>query len=73
MTPAQLAERLDTSVTALKRQRCAGGGPKFIRHGRGVLYHTTSVPEWEEPAPQHFRRVTFGCWPAPLAPTGTVS
>lgn len=48
MTPEQVAERLGTSASRLKRLRLEGGGPAFVRLGRGVRYQTRSVLEWEQ-------------------------
>jgi hypothetical protein len=37
-TPADIAEYLRTTTASLAQDRYKGTGPKFIKHGSGVLY-----------------------------------
>jgi predicted DNA-binding transcriptional regulator AlpA len=45
-TPAEVAEYLHTSTASLAQDRQRGAGPKFIKHGRRVLYRWSDVLEW---------------------------
>lgn len=31
---------------SLDRMRCAGGGPRFLKHGSRVFYRPSSLREW---------------------------
>jgi hypothetical protein len=44
--PADLAENLHTTTAALAQDRYKGTGPKFIKHGRRVLYRWSDVLDW---------------------------
>jgi hypothetical protein len=44
--PAEVAEYLRTTTAALAQDRYKGIGPKFIKHGSGVLYRWSDVLEW---------------------------
>nr|WP_083185225.1 helix-turn-helix domain-containing protein [Mycobacterium malmoense] len=47
-TPAEVAEYLHTTRASLAQDRYRGTGPKFIKHGRRVLYGWSDVLEWLE-------------------------
>ncbi|WP_205873467.1 DNA-binding protein [Mycobacterium camsae] len=42
-TPQQVAEALHTTAARLAQDRYRGTGPRFIKHGRRVLYRWTDV------------------------------
>jgi hypothetical protein len=42
-TPEQVAEALYTTVARLAQDRYRGTGPRFIKHGRRVLYRWADV------------------------------
>jgi hypothetical protein len=42
-TPAEVAEYLHQSEASLAQDRYRGLGPKFIKHGRRVLYRWSDV------------------------------
>lgn len=35
-----------TSKSTLAKMRCLGGGPKFVKFGRSVLYEEPALIEW---------------------------
>jgi hypothetical protein len=45
-TPGEVAEYLRSSVARLAQLRYVGGGPKFIKVGRKVLYRWSDVSDW---------------------------
>nr|WP_261877205.1 helix-turn-helix domain-containing protein [Mycobacterium marinum] len=45
-TPAEVAEYLHTTTDSLAQDRYRGTGPKFVKHGRRVLYCWSDVTEW---------------------------
>ncbi|PJE01666.1 helix-turn-helix domain-containing protein [Mycobacterium sp.] len=45
-TPAEVAEYLHTTTASLAQDRYKGTGPKFLKHGRRVLYRWSDVAEW---------------------------
>lgn len=47
-TPAQLAERYDTTTAALAQDRYRGRGPKFFKRGARVYYRWADVYAWEQ-------------------------
>jgi excisionase family DNA binding protein len=47
------AEYLSLSRGRLAKLRWAGGGPKFIRVGRTVLYRTADLEAWLEANSRH--------------------
>jgi hypothetical protein len=52
-TRAQAADYLKskgirTSVATLAKLACKGGGPKFRRDGRFVVYHAEHLDEWAD-------------------------
>lgn len=42
-TPEQVAEALHTTTARLAQDRYRGTGPRFIKHGRRVLYRWADV------------------------------
>lgn len=48
MSAAQVSERLAISAWTLKELRRSGKGPRFLKNGQRVLYHTASVIDWAE-------------------------
>ena len=46
LTPAELASMLKIEVGTLAKQRCCGGGPRFIRVGRAIRYDRADVELW---------------------------
>ncbi|MFF0816154.1 helix-turn-helix transcriptional regulator [Rhodococcus sp. NPDC003318] len=47
-TPDEVAEFLRTSVAKLANDRYRGVGPKFVKHGRRVLYRWADVMAWAD-------------------------
>ncbi|QXU53956.1 AlpA family transcriptional regulator [Rhodococcus sp. LW-XY12] len=47
-TAEEVAEYLRTTTTKLANDRYRGIGPKFVKHGRRVLYRWTDVYAWTE-------------------------
>lgn len=47
LTPAEVAQRLRMSLKALEMLRHRGGGPKFFRRGRSVLYRLEDIRAYE--------------------------
>ncbi|CRK54419.1 conserved hypothetical protein [Rhodococcus sp. RD6.2] len=45
-TPEEVAEFMRTSTGRLAQLRYKGGGPRFVRDGRRVLYRWTDVHAW---------------------------
>lgn len=45
-TPAEVADYLRTTTAALAQHRYLGVGPKFIKHGRRVLYRWSDIEDW---------------------------
>ena len=45
-TPAQVAKILKVSVRTLGKWRHLRRGPKYLRLGRVVRYHSSDVEEW---------------------------
>ena len=45
-TPAEVAQYLHSTTASLAQDRYKGTGPKFIKHGRRVLYRWSDVLEW---------------------------
>ena len=48
LRPPELAERLRLSTSTLAHWRVSGEGPRFIKHGRVVLYPEPEVEAWEK-------------------------
>ncbi|EOM74624.1 DNA-binding protein [Rhodococcus rhodnii] len=47
-TPEEVAQYLRTTTTKLTNDRYRGIGPKFVKHGRRVLYRWDDVHAWTE-------------------------
>lgn len=47
-TPAEVAEFLHISEPSLAQDRYRGTGPRFIKHGRRVLYRWVDVESYLE-------------------------
>lgn len=47
LLPAEAAARLRTTTGTLANLRAKGGGPRFIKLGRKVLYPVAEVEAWE--------------------------
>ena len=47
-TPSEVAEYLRTNTSKLANDRYRGIGPKFVKHGRKVLYRWEDVLAWTE-------------------------
>ncbi|WP_288076304.1 DNA-binding protein [Rhodococcus sp. (in: high G+C Gram-positive bacteria)] len=47
-TASEVAEYLRTTTTKLANDRYRGVGPKFVKHGRRVLYRWADVYAWTE-------------------------
>ncbi|MCK0091220.1 DNA-binding protein [Rhodococcus sp. F64268] len=47
-TADELAEYLRTTTKKLAQDRYRGIGPRFVKHGRRVLYRWTDVYAWTE-------------------------
>lgn len=45
-TPDEVAKFLRTTTAKLANDRYRGLGPKFVKHGRRVLYRWDEVLEW---------------------------
>lgn len=48
LTPAEAATLLRISPRTLEKQRSLGGGPRFRKFGRRVLYAITDLEAWAE-------------------------
>jgi len=48
LTPGQAADRYRLSTNYLKKLRCLGGGPRYAKIGRKIVYDTADVEEWFE-------------------------
>lgn len=46
MTPVMLAERIHSSVGALRNRRINGTGPAFHKVGNRIYYSADAVREW---------------------------
>ena len=46
LTQEEVAKLLRISPRTLERRRCTGGGPKFVKAGRRVLYRLEDVENW---------------------------
>lgn len=44
--PATIAVTIGCAESSLQNWRCGGGGPKFVRRGRIVLYRKADVVSW---------------------------
>ena len=47
LTAKELAKRWHTSIAVLANLRCHGGGPRFLKLGRKVLYPITEIERHE--------------------------
>lgn len=47
LTVQDLAQRLDVSVSTIRRWRLAGKDPRAFKIGQSVRYRLTDVIEWE--------------------------
>lgn len=47
LTPEELAARWGYALSTLSNFRSAGGGPRYIKFGRKVLYPVAEVEAWE--------------------------
>jgi hypothetical protein len=47
LLPREVAERLRTTVGSLATLRCTGGGPRFIKFGKKVLYPLAEIEAYE--------------------------
>lgn len=47
-TPEEVADFMRTTPAKLANDRYRGIGPKFIKHGRRVLYRWADVQSWAE-------------------------
>jgi excisionase family DNA binding protein len=48
LLPAEAAERLRVSKGTLANWRTAGGGPRFVKFGRRVLYPESELAAFEQ-------------------------
>ena len=48
LTTAQAAEYLNVSTKTLEGLRSSGGGPRYRKHGRKVVYQLAQLEEWSE-------------------------
>ena len=48
LTPREAADRLRTSANTLANWRTKGGGPRFIKLGRKVLYPVAEIEAFEQ-------------------------
>ncbi|HUU21786.1 MAG TPA: helix-turn-helix domain-containing protein [Phycisphaerae bacterium] len=46
ITPADVADLLDVTVEDLRRWRCRGQGPAFVRRGHSPYYTRRAVADW---------------------------
>jgi hypothetical protein len=47
-TPEEVAAFLRTTKAKLANDRYRGVGPRFVKHGRRVLYRWAAVQEWAD-------------------------
>jgi hypothetical protein len=47
-TPEEVASRYRQSLATLATWRCKGGGPRYIKLGRRILYRETDLQAWVE-------------------------
>lgn len=52
----EAAEYLGLSKSTLDKLRCFGGGPRFYKFGRAVVYSTADLDAWRE---QYVRTSTW--------------
>ena len=45
-TPQEVAENYHQSLATLATWRCRGGGPRFVKLGRRVLYRLADLEAW---------------------------
>jgi len=48
MRPERAAEYLCLSKSNLDKMRCYGGGPRFFKLGRAVIYKVTDLDTWRD-------------------------
>lgn len=48
LTTARAAEYLGLSPKTLEKARVAGGGPRFRKHGRRVVYRLEDLDAWSD-------------------------
>ena len=48
MTPRQLAQYLESSISALSQYRALGTGPEYFKIGKMVRYRKSDVNQWLE-------------------------
>jgi hypothetical protein len=48
LLPKEAAERLRVSVKTLESWRCTGGGPRYAKFGKRVLYPLAELEAWEK-------------------------
>lgn len=48
LLPKEVAARLRVHDKTLARWRTTGEGPRFIKHGRKVLYPVVEIEAWEQ-------------------------
>ena len=48
MTPRQLAQYLESSISALSQYRALGIGPEYFKIGKMVRYRKSDVDKWLE-------------------------
>jgi hypothetical protein len=48
LLPKEAADRLRTTTGTLANLRCAGGGPRYLKLGRRVLYPVVELEKWEQ-------------------------
>ena len=48
LKPADAAERLSVSPLTLQKWRVTGGGPRYVKVGRGVRYDPVDLANWIE-------------------------
>ena len=46
LNTAQAAHYISLSPKTLEKMRVVGGGPKFRKHGRYVVYHIQDLEDW---------------------------
>jgi Helix-turn-helix domain len=46
LTPEEVASNYRQSVATLATWRCRGGGPRFVKLGRRILYRETDLAFW---------------------------
>lgn len=47
LTIEEAADRLRVSRSTLSGWRCHGGGPRYMKYGRMVLYPLAQIEQWE--------------------------